>query len=118
MVCRIVHTPTKSAKIAMKRRDPFYSTAVWQRIRDAHIKREPLCRVCRLMGRVVPGKHVDHIVPRELAGSNPDRDDNLQTLCQTHHNQKTACERAGKPWRIKGCDVHGQPLDPSHPWYA
>lgn len=121
------HGPAKCDKTGMaKLRSGFYSTAAWQRIRKRHLKKEPLCRICRLMGRVNGGTleqplHVDHIVPRDplrLVPYKADRDDNLQSLCFLHHNQKTAAERAGKPWRIKGCDVHGQPLDPNAAWWG
>lgn len=37
-----------------------------------------------------PANQVDHIIPAHLGG--PDTDDNLQALCQWHHDQKTARE--------------------------
>lgn len=91
----------------------------WQRIRLAHLKREPLCRPCLAAGRVNGGApslplHVDHIVPLADGGTN--LQENLQTLCHEHHNQKTAAERNGKMWKPKGYDLDGNPLDPGHHW--
>ena len=93
----------------------------WQQIREAHLRKEPLCRACRQEGRVNAGTQeqpleVDHIIPLRQGGPR-DEDRNLQTLCHTHHNQKTAAERAGKRWRRKGCDVNGLPLDLGHHWH-
>lgn len=95
---------------------------LWQKVRDQHLKIEPLCRACKQAGRVTAGTpeqplHVDHITPIKQGGAEFSHD-NLQTLCIDHHNQKTAAERAGKPWRRKGCDANGMPLDPGHHWHG
>ena len=55
--------------------------ANWRKIRETHLRREPLCRSC---GR--PGKIVDHIIPKRAGGTNADG--NLQTLCVTCDNRK------------------------------
>ena len=106
-----------SEKYAHKKRYGYR----WQQRRAAHLRKEPFCRICKLRGRLVFGTkerplHVDHIIPVDRGGT--DDESNLQTLCIDCHNQKTAAERAGKPWRIKGCDVTGAPLDPNHPWFG
>jgi Restriction endonuclease len=60
----------------------------WQRTRRRILARDGhKCRVCRF-----PGFEVDHIIPARLGGS--DRDDNLWTLCKTHHKAKTGREAA------------------------
>jgi len=60
----------------------------WQKLRAAHLKLEPNCRMCG-----APGSHVDHILPKAKGG--PDDETNLQTLCAAHHSMKTAREDGG-----------------------
>lgn len=55
----------------------------WERIRAAHLREEPYCRIC---GDV--GSNVDHIIPRARGGTNDPQ--NLQTLCASCHSAKTA----------------------------
>ena len=45
----------------------FYNSRAWRQLRKWHIEREPHCRWCSRLNQ-----------------------DNLQTLCLPHHNQKTA----------------------------
>ncbi len=89
------------------RSDPFYRTALWLRTREAHLAREPLCRKCKVLGRVTPGRDVDHIVPIAQGGDRT-ADTNLQTLCSPCHRGKTAQEQ-GKTIRM-GCDERGIPI--------
>lgn len=65
---------------------------VWKRVRADHLRREPLCRKCRELCRAVPGIDVDHIIPIALRPDLRLDDENLQTLCETHHSQKTRQE--------------------------
>jgi len=63
----------------------------WQKARERHLQKEPLCRACAAEGRLNAfDLHVDHIVPhrgnQELFWSSS----NWQTLCASHHSQKTA----------------------------
>jgi GR25 family glycosyltransferase involved in LPS biosynthesis len=44
--------------------------------------------------------------------------DRLRSQCTSCHNRKTrVVEQLGEELTVKGCDVHGCPLDPNHPWY-
>lgn len=62
----------------------------WRQARLVHLGSEPLCRACLGEGVVRAGNQVDHIVPhRGDAGLFWDRG-NWQTLCDSHHSQKTA----------------------------
>ena len=69
--------------------DAFLHGPEWGKIRRLALKREPLCRHCKLIGLVVAAQQVDHITPpcgdtvlqRDIA--------NLQSLCHTHHSLKT-----------------------------
>lgn len=66
----------------------------WQLIRDKHLKQHPYCAVCGL-----PGNNVDHILSKARGGT--DDPANLQTLCQSHHSQKTAKTDGGYANRRK-----------------
>jgi 5-methylcytosine-specific restriction protein A len=71
----------------------FYSSARWQKIREAQLRREPLCRPCKANGVVKAAKVADHMVPRRQGGS--DAPENLQSLCWRCHQQKRQQERTG-----------------------
>ena len=49
---------------------------------------------------------VDH---RDGNNANHERA-NLWGLCRSHHSEKTATEKAGRKFKPKGCDIHGNPL--------
>lgn len=84
--------------------------AAWRRLRASVLANEPLCRLCKRMGRTALATDVDHW------DNNPSNNDatNLVALCHECHSRKTQADM-GKAtgW---GCDVHGYPLDPSDPW--
>lgn len=74
-----------------------YHSPRWRRVRDAYIKDNPLCEQCKREGKInlyQKGNYfaVDHIKPIRLGGD-PYNPDNLQTLCEPHHAQKSAKER-------------------------
>jgi len=60
----------------------------WRTIRDKHLREYPWCAVC---GET--GTDVDHIVTRKQGGA--DDDANLQTLCHSHHSEKTVRQDGG-----------------------
>jgi len=67
--------------------------ARWRRLRDAHLAREPLCRMCQRSDRVSAAVLVDHITPIADGGAVLD-DANLQSLCRRCHDNKTATDLA------------------------
>lgn len=76
-----------------------YDTA-WRKVRDQHLREEPLCQMCMEAGRVTAATVVDHIV------SIADRPDlrldrsNLRSLCKPHHDARTARDQGfarGRP---------------------
>jgi len=89
-----------------------YGTA-WDKLRARILADEPLCRACRARGRVTEAKHLDHITPKAQGGT--DDESNLQPLCPDCHAEKSNRDRG---FAIKGCDAHGNPNDPAHPWNA
>lgn len=91
----------------------FYSTPAWRRLRDWKLSANPMCELCRRLGRLTPACEVDHILPINSGGAPLDQD-NLQSLCKTCHSRKTMAERHSTT--MKGCDANGRPVDPNHPW--
>ncbi|NBV59713.1 MAG: HNH endonuclease [Rhodobacteraceae bacterium] len=62
---------------------------LWQKIRLAVLREEPLCRSCQQ-----PATCVDHITPLKKGGDHSRW--NLQPLCASCHNSKTWHESWGK----------------------
>ena len=64
----------------------------WRRVRQAFLKRNPLCVACRAEGRLESATVVDHVVPHR---GDPvlfwDRA-NWQSMCKPCHDAKTARE--------------------------
>lgn len=71
----------------------LYDSAEWRKLREIHIRRNPLCESCLENGRITPAVIVDHKVEIKDGGGRLDPD-NLQSLCRSCHNKKTAQERA------------------------
>lgn len=75
----------------------FYDSKAWRECRQAYIESLPvpfMCEVCLdRYGEYNAGKILDHIIEINMDNINdPDITlnwDNLQFLCQLHHNQKT-----------------------------
>nr|WP_298575922.1 HNH endonuclease signature motif containing protein [uncultured Luteimonas sp.] len=65
-----------------------------------------------LRGVPVVATDVDHI----SGDPSDNRRNNLQPLCHECHSSKTMQERNGRKAVVKGCNVDGIPVDPSHPW--
>ena len=68
------------------------STSRYQRFRKRILHIEPLCRPCRSNGLTVGAEEIDHIVPVYRA---PDRfwdTGNVQPICRSCHESKTAEE--------------------------
>jgi hypothetical protein len=90
-----------------------YNTQRWLRTRKRQLMREPLCCVCsNSYGLIVCANDVDHVAPVTRGGPAFDAN-NLQSLCKTHHSEKTNCERSNRPWTPSGpigCTVDGAPI--------
>ena len=75
------------------KRDAWYSSQSWTQLRRAFIARNPLCRICTDNGFIRHADVVDHIVERSDDDSKRLNWDNLQSLCHSCHNIKTAEEK-------------------------
>lgn len=72
----------------------FYTSKPWRFLRADCLSEEPLCRQCKKEGRLTTAKVLDHIIPIRLGGERLDKK-NLQPLCHSCHNTKSAKERHG-----------------------
>ena len=70
----------------------FYDSRAWRRLRAWYIKQNPICVNCKGDGIAKVADVVDHITPIKDGGE-PLDPVNLQSLCNMHHNQKSATER-------------------------
>lgn len=61
--------------------------ARWRKVRDAKLRRDPLCERCEDLGRTRAADLVHHIVPVEQAPHLRLADSNLQSLCVPCHQQ-------------------------------
>ena len=73
----------------------FYQSAAWRALRAACLRAHPLCRLCAARGLLVAATVVDHIVPIKDGGERFEAN-NLQGLCVSCHNAKTARETAAR----------------------
>ncbi len=66
--------------------------AKWRRIRASFLRHHPYCAICGAEATVV-----DHVLPLSQGGTHEWA--NLQPLCVSCHNRKTAVlDRKDKPW--------------------
>ena len=70
--------------------DPFYQTKEWKSLRTTQLTIYPICAHCQKEGRIVPATVADHVEPRKQGGA--DELSNLQSLCASCHNKKSAKE--------------------------
>ncbi len=92
----------------------LYDRRRWRRRSKQFLEEHPLCRMCQETGRTRLAQVVDHKVPHR---GDPELfwdEDNWQGLCTTCHNSVKQAEEKGGG--VRGCDVHGVPLDPGHHW--
>ncbi len=77
----------------------FYQSAAWRAVRAAFLRAHPLCVGCETHGRVVAAFVADHVQPVKEGGARFEWS-NLQALCVSCHNAKTAGETARRSRRI------------------
>lgn len=104
-------------RTARRRAGGWYKSKRWKSLRDAQLRKQPLCE-CRLhAGRTARAEVVDHKIAHRGDSALFFDATNLQSLAkQCHDSWKQALERSGKD-EIRGGDETGQPLDPKHHWY-
>lgn len=94
----------------------LYDLRRWRRQARAYLRAHPLCRFCEAAGRVTMARVVDHVVPHRGDEVLFFDETNWQGLCPScHSGAKRELEISGT---LRGCDIHGRPLDPAHPWHV
>jgi 5-methylcytosine-specific restriction protein A len=63
-----------------------------EKVRTPWLRAHPLCVQCEAEGRVTLANEVDHIIPHRGDAELMWNENNLQSLCRTHHATKTARE--------------------------
>ncbi|MBO1038194.1 HNH endonuclease [Brucella pituitosa] len=100
-----------------------YNTIAWKKLRLAKLNAEPLCYACKMLGRYVPAKAVDHIDAIAKGGEPFPPLNGLMSLCIPCHNSKTNAvdhpnAKSGKRRALKGFDMDGNPIDPNDDWHG
>lgn len=92
----------------------LYRTKRWQQRRTKQLRSDPLCVMCKQLGKIVPASVADHITPH--------RGDEylfwhgeLQSLCAACHSRHK--QRQEKSGVLKGNNADGFPLDINHHWH-
>jgi 5-methylcytosine-specific restriction protein A len=78
--------------VAKRTEQSFYDSRAWRKLRAWFIRQNPVCVECKGQGIATVVDVVDHITPIKEGGARLDAS-NLQSLCNMHHNQKSARER-------------------------
>lgn len=79
----------------------FYQSRQWRSVRAALLREHPLCGACGAKGLLVAARVVDHVLPIKDGGARFDAA-NLQSLCVSCHNSKTARESAARSGPPRG----------------
>ena len=69
----------------------FYNSWAWRKFRKQYLDKNPLCVECDNSGVVTVATVVDHIV-QIIKGGESLSESNVQSLCEHHHNSKSALE--------------------------
>lgn len=92
----------------------LYDLRRWRRRRAAFLQEHPLCRFCEAAGRATLATVVHHEQPHKGDETLFFDEDNWAALCKPcHDGAAVELENTG---RLRGCDIHGRPLDPAHKW--
>lgn len=72
-----------------------YQSRQWQKLRKIQLSKQPLCQACLIDNVVTPAKHVDHVFPWMQIEATAFYYNLFQSLCHSHHSEKTALEQRG-----------------------
>jgi 5-methylcytosine-specific restriction protein A len=91
----LIHRDYGRARRGFDAEAGFYQSRQWRSVRAAFLREHPLCSACGAKGQLVAARVVDHVQPIKDGGARFDVS-NLQSLCVSCHNRKTARESAGR----------------------
>ena len=91
----LVHRDYGRARRGFDAEVGFYQSRQWRLMRAAFLREHPVCGACSERGGLIPARVVDHLVPVKDGGARY-LTSNLQALCVSCHNRKTARESAGR----------------------
>ena len=76
--------------------DSRYHSSKWRKLRINFLKSNPLCKLCKEVGKTVAANVIDHIIP--LSQNNSDdnfwNSNNHQALCAPCNNRKSQTDKA------------------------
>ena len=72
--------------------DGFYNSTAWRKFARVFKQRNPLCKECENLGIITAATVADHVLPINRGGAKFD-ESNIQSLCESCHNRKSAGER-------------------------
>jgi len=88
-----LHFKSLAKPFAKRKQEERYWSSDWRKLRKVWIRENPICVKCEW-----PANVVDHIRPVTDGGGFYDIN-NLQSLCTSCHNRKSAKEKAGTTGR-------------------
>ena len=74
-----------------KPKNNIHHTNRWKRTSETKRRINPLCELCIKEDKVTVATQVDHIIPLDQGGD-PFVMNNLQSICNYHHNEKNKAE--------------------------
>ena len=97
------HKPKRAGRRVSAQWHGWYSLPVWtDDLRPNQLLREPWCRECARRGIHTRATVVDHIQPPRGNWTRFIDRDNLQSLCKSCHDRKTALEMAAEKRQNRG----------------
>ena len=97
------HKPKRAGRRVSAQWHGWYSLPVWtDDLRPNQLLREPWCRECARRGIHTRATVVDHIQPHRGNWTRFIDRDNLQSLCKSCHDRKTALEMAAEKRQNRG----------------
>lgn len=87
-----VHQKDKESNRSSRPYKKLYKSTRWQQLRKHVLNQQPLCVECLKSKRITPATVVDHIKPHKGDEMLFYDINNLQSLCKSCHDRKTAKE--------------------------
>lgn len=95
----------------------LYNRSAWRKLREAHLRAHPLCRMHQAIGQLVPARVVDHIEAHRGDLGRFYAIDNLQSLCKPCHDGHKQAQEHNADGILRGAGHDGAPIDLAHSWH-